>query len=120
MGFFPVKRPSLVFVACLALSAACTFTFAAAELPAFDFRNGNAATGGSISSIDTDYTIDCLAEYTVKTRGRASLSSCKSARVITPFGTLCAGTAAPFSLIKIAQPVKAPNNKNTILIKLRI
>jgi hypothetical protein len=121
MVFFPAKRPSLIFVTCLSLSVMGTFTFAAADIPAFDFRESK-PIGGSLSGLDADYTIDCINEYTVKVRRYASLPSRKSARVITitPLGTLCAGIAILFSVIKIAQPAKTPNIKNIILLKLRI
>jgi hypothetical protein len=118
MGFVPMKRSRFIFVACLALSVMGTFTFAAAGVPAFDFRESKPITDGSIASVD--YTIDCLAECTVTSRGCASLPSRKSTHIIKPFGTLCAGIASSFSVIKIAQLTKAPNNKNTILLKLRI
>jgi hypothetical protein len=118
MGFFPAKRPRFIFVACLALSVMGTFTFAAADLPAFDFLESNPLTGGSITNMEADYTIDCLP--TVRTRGCASLPLRKSTHIITHSGILCAGIDTLYSVIKSAQPAKTPNGKNTILLKLRI
>jgi hypothetical protein len=122
MGFFPLKRPPLIFVICLAVSVMGTFTFAAADIPAFDFQERKPAAGGSITSADADYTIHYLAGHTVKARRCASLPSRKSARLITvtPFGILCAGIIALFSVMKLALPANTPDSKNTILLKLRI
>jgi hypothetical protein len=96
------------------------FTIAAADLSAFDFREGKSTTGSSITSVDVDYTIDCLTEYIVKAKRWVSLPSRKSTRTITPLGILCAGIVASFSTIKITQSTKTPNTKNTILFKFRI
>ncbi|MDR0374998.1 MAG: hypothetical protein LBH85_04665 [Treponema sp.] len=118
---FWAQRPRFIFVVCLALSVMGTFTFASrADIPTFGFWKSSPIPGGFITSADADYTIDCLAEYPVKTRGYASLPSRKSTYITTPFGTLYAGIIASFSIIKIANPIKAPNSKNTILLKLRI
>jgi hypothetical protein len=118
--FLPAKRPRFIFVACLALSVMGTFTLAAADLPAFDLWENKPATGGSITNVDADYAIDCLAEYTVKLRGGASLPSRKSTRAITLFGTLYAGPVAFPPVIMKARPAEAPGRNNTILLKLRI
>jgi hypothetical protein len=122
VGFFPAKRPPFIFVACLALSVMGTFAFAAVDLSAFDFRGDESIAGGTLTSVDVDYAIDCLNEYVVKAKRWASMPSRKSTRsiTITPFGTLCAGIVASFSTIKITQPAKTPNSKNTGLLKLRI
>jgi hypothetical protein len=97
-----------------------TFTFAAADFIAFDFRGSKLIIGDPATSADADYTIDCLAEYIVKVRGRTSLPSRKSTHIVTSFGTLCAGIDPLSSVIKSAQPAQTPNGKNTILLKLRI
>ncbi|MDR2394235.1 MAG: hypothetical protein LBD93_08800 [Treponema sp.] len=97
-----------------------TFTFTATDLSVFDVRESKPITGGSITRVDTDYTIDCLAEYTVKVRGYASLPSRKPAHIITPFRTLCAGIITSYSVMKIIKLIEVPNSKNTILLKLRI
>jgi hypothetical protein len=120
MGFFPVKRPRFILAACLVLSVMGMFTFAAADLPALDSWESKPITGVSIAGVDMDYTIDCLAEYTVRARGYTSLPSRKSTHIITPFRTPYAGIIASFSVMKMTQPAKAPNSKNTILLKLRI
>ncbi|MDR1126563.1 MAG: hypothetical protein LBL06_00380 [Treponema sp.] len=121
MGFFPAQRLRFIFVAYLALSVMGEFTFAAAEdLTAFDFWKSKPITDGSIISMDVDYTIDCFAEYTAKVRGYSSLPSRKSMRIIISFGTLYAGIIASCSGIKLAKPIKAPNSKNTLLLKLRL
>jgi hypothetical protein len=97
-----------------------TFTFAATVgLTVFGFRKSSSITGGSITGMDADYTIDCLAEYPIKMRGY-SLSSRKPTYIVTLFGIRCAGIAALFSAIKIAHPVKALSSKNTIPLKLII
>jgi hypothetical protein len=118
MGFLPMKSLGFIFGICLALSVMGTFTFAVADLPAFDFRGSDSLTGGSITNMDADYTIDCLP--TVRIRGCASLPLRKSMHIITPLGILCAGIDTLFSVIKSTQPAKTPNGKNTILLKLRI
>jgi hypothetical protein len=118
MGLFPAKGLRFIFVACLALSVTGTFTFAATDLPSFDFQESSPITDGSITGADADYAIDCLAEYTFRVRGCASLPSRKS--MYAALGTLCAGIAASFSIIKIPRPTKAPDSKNAILLKLRI
>jgi hypothetical protein len=121
MGFFPVKRPPFVLAACLALSVIGTFT--AADIAAFDFREKKPAVGGSLTSADADCdTIYCLAGCTVKAGRCAFLPSRKSMRIIaiTPFGTLCAGIVALFSVMKLRQTVNMPDGKDTILLKLRI
>jgi hypothetical protein len=119
MGFLPAKGPRFIFVACLALSVMGTVTFAATDIPLSDFQESTPVTDGSITGADADYTIDCLAEYTFRVRGCASLPSRKSMH--TAFGTLlCTGIVASFSIIKIFRPTKAPDSKNTILLKLRI
>ncbi|MDR0640042.1 MAG: hypothetical protein LBG27_14300 [Spirochaetaceae bacterium] len=121
MGLFPAQRPRFVFVVFLALSVMGTFTFAVrADIPAFDFWKGGPIEGGSIASVDADYTIDCLAEYTGKVRGYLYAPSRKSTHVITPFGSLFAGIIPLSSVIKTAKPTKVPNSKDTILLKLRI
>jgi hypothetical protein len=95
------------------------FTFAStADIPAFDFWEGNPIEGGSITGSDVDYTIDCLAE-SAKIRG-ASLPSRKSTYIITPFGMIYADIITSFSAVKTAKSVKVPKNKNTILLNLRI
>jgi hypothetical protein len=118
MSFFPPKRPHFIFVACLALSVMGTFIFAAADLPAFDFRERKPITSVSIAC--ADYAIDCLTEFTVKARGYSSLPSRKSTYLITPFGTRCAGITALFSAIRITKPINVPRSKDAILLKLRI
>jgi hypothetical protein len=119
--FFPAQKPRFIFVACLVLSVIGTFTFAvAADLPAFDFWKSESNTDSSITSVDEDYIIDCLSEYTGKTRGYSFFPLRKSMRIITSLGTLYAGIIALFSGMKIAKPMKAPANKNTLLLKLRI
>jgi hypothetical protein len=119
--FLSAQKPRSIFVACLVLSVIGTFTFAvSADLPTFDFWNSKSKTDGSITSADADYIIDCLNEYTGKARGYSFPPSRKSMRIITPFGALYAGVIALFSGIKTAKPIKAPNNKNTLLLKLRI
>jgi hypothetical protein len=121
MGLFPAQKPRFIFVACLALFVMGTFTFAeAADLPDFDFWKSESKTDGSITSVDTNYVIDCLGEYTVKTRGYSFSPSRKSMRIVTSVGTLYAGIFALISVMKSAKPVKAPNSKNTLLLKLRI
>ena len=115
-----MKRSRFIFIACLVLSVMSTFTFAAAGFSTFDFRESKPITDGSVASVDTDYTIDCLAECTVKSRVCASLPSRKSTHIIRPFGTSYAGITPLFSVIKITQPTKVLNNKDTILLKLRI
>ena len=117
MGFFLVKKPRFIFVVFLALSVTSAFTSAAADIPSLDFREGKQGTGGSITNIDAGYTIDCLPAARTTW---ASLPSRKSARFITPFGTFYADIVIPFSIIKITQPTKTLNAKNTILLKLRI
>jgi hypothetical protein len=121
MRFFPAQKPRFIFVACLALSIIGTFTLAAAaDIPVFDFWKGEAKTDSFITNVDTDYIIDCLTEYTVKIRGCSFSPSRKSMRVITSFGILYAGIIVSFSGRRIVKPVKAPNSKNTLLLKLRI
>jgi hypothetical protein len=120
MGFFPAQRPHPIFVVCLALSVMGTFTFAAADFSAFEVWKSESIIGGPAATVNTDYAINCLAECTAKTRGCSSLPSRKSTHIITLFGTPYAGIADSFSLAKSAQPIKAPNSKNTILLKLRI
>jgi hypothetical protein len=121
MRSFPAQMPRFILVACLALSVIGTFTFVAvAELPAFVFWENESKTGGFITSVDADYVIDCLNEYTGRTRGYPFFSSRKSMRIITPAGTLYAGSIALFPVMKIAKSTKTPNNKNTLLLKLRI
>jgi hypothetical protein len=94
------------------------FTFETTqELVGFDFWKSK--PDGSVISAGADYAINCFAEYT-KTRGYSTLSSRKSTQTITFFGTLCAGIAVSLLAIKAAKPVKAPNSKSTLLLKLRI
>jgi hypothetical protein len=121
MRFFPAQKPRFIFVAYLVLSVIGTFTFAAtADFPAFDFWKSESKTDCSITGVDADYIIDCLSEYTGKTRGYSCSFSRKSTRIITSFGTLYPGSIALFSGIKIAKSIQAPSNKNTLLLKLRI
>jgi hypothetical protein len=120
VSVFPAQKPRCIFVACLALSVFGTFTFAAADLPALDFWKSSPITGGSLTSGIADYTIDCLAEYTAKIRGCSSLPSRKSTHIVIPFVTLFTGITALFSVIKITKLINTLNNKNTILLKLRI
>jgi hypothetical protein len=122
MGFFAAQRPRFIFVVYLALSVMGIFTFAAAaDLPTFDFWKSNPAIDGSITSADTDYTTGCLAEYiSVKIRGCSFLPSRKSMHIITFLGTLYAGIITLFLITKITKPIRAPNSKNTFLLKLRI
>jgi hypothetical protein len=96
------------------------FTFAAADRFSFDFWKSGPVTGASLTNVDADYAIDCLAEYAVKIRGGASLPSRKSPYSTTPFGILYAGMLVSFSVMKIAESIKAPNSKDIILLKLRI
>jgi hypothetical protein len=110
-----------MFVAYLALSVMGTFAFAmAGNIPVFDFWKIEPKTDGSSINADIDYGINCPAEYTVKTRGYSFSPSRKSAYIITSTGILYASSIALFAGMKIAKPVKAPNSKNTLLLKLRI
>jgi hypothetical protein len=121
MGFFPAQRLRFIFVAYLALSVMGKFTLAAVDdLAAFDFWKSNPITDGSIISMDVDYAIGCFTEYTAKTRGYSSLPSRKFMRTIAFFGMLYTGIITSCSGIKIAQPIKAPDSKNTLLLKLRL
>jgi hypothetical protein len=121
MGLFPAQRPRFIFAAYLALSVLGVFTFAATpDITAFDFWKSKPITDGSVSSMDADYAIDCLAEYSAKTRGYLTLSSRKSTYSISFFGILCASIVTSLLVIKAAKPAKAPNNKGTLLLKLRI
>jgi hypothetical protein len=121
MGLFPAQKPCFIFVACLALSVMGTFTFAAAaDFPAFDFWKSESKIDGSITSVDVDYIIDCLSECTGKARGYSFFFSRRSVRIITAVGTLYTGIIALFSVMKSVKSTKAPNNKNTLLLKLRI
>jgi hypothetical protein len=121
MGLFPAQKPRFIFIACLALSVIGTFTFAAAaELPSFDFWKNESNTDGSITNVDADYVIDCLNEYTGKARGYSFFSSRKPIRIMLSCGALYVGIIALFSVMKAAKPAKVPNNKNTLLLKLRI
>jgi hypothetical protein len=123
MVFLPAQKLPAVFAAWLALSVMGTLAFAAADSSAFDYREAAPASGGSIAGADSDYTVCCLAEYTVKAGRCASLPSRKSTRLITvtPFTTLRAGSIALFPVTKPAPQAAAVNgSKSTILLKLRI
>jgi hypothetical protein len=118
MVFFPERMPRCIFVACLALSVLGAFTFAAADFPSLDFLRNQPVTGGSVTSMD--YTIDGLAEYSVRLRGCPSLPSRKSTHIIMPFDTLSVGAISLFLVMNITKRSDRPNTKNTIPLKLRI
>ncbi|MDR1230399.1 MAG: hypothetical protein LBK61_03235 [Spirochaetaceae bacterium] len=121
MDLFPAQRLRFIFAAYLALSVLGVFIFAAApDVTVLDFWKSKPVTDGAVSSMDADYAVDCLVQYSAKTRGHTTLSSRKSAHSITFFGTLCAGIAASLFVTKAAKPAKAPNSKSTLLLKLRI
>jgi hypothetical protein len=120
MAFFSPQRLRLIVVNCLVLSLMGAFTFAAADLSSYDFWKSSSITGAAITNVDSDYTIECLAEYAVKIRGGASLPSRKSPYSTTLFGILYAGMLVSFSVIRIAKSIRAPNSKDIILLKLRI
>jgi hypothetical protein len=120
MKFFPARRPRFIFAICLALSVMGVFAFAATpDLAGFDFLK-NKLIDGSVISANTDYTIDRFAEFKNKTKGDSTLSLRRSAYFILLFGRLCVGIAASVLVIKVARPIKAPNSKSTLLLKLRI
>jgi hypothetical protein len=96
------------------------FTFAAADFPSLDFWKNRPVTGGYITSGAVDYNADCLAEYTAKVRGRSFLPSRRPAQTGIPFEALYAGIITLFSEIESVKPVKVQNNRNAILLKLRI
>jgi hypothetical protein len=121
MGLFPAQRPRFIFAAYLALSVLGVFTFAVTpDINAFDFWKTKPMADGSVSSMDVDYAIDCFAQYNVKLWGRLPFSSRKSTHIMTFFGISCAGIVVSLLAMKTAKPVKAPNSKSTLLLKLRI
>jgi hypothetical protein len=120
MNFFPAQKPRFIFVICLVLSVIGVFTFAATpDLTGFDFWKSK-LIDGSVISANVDYTVDRFTEFKSKTRGDLTLSLRKSACFILFCGTLCAGIAASVLAIKAAKPIKVPNSKGTLLLKLRI
>jgi hypothetical protein len=121
MNFFPAQRPHFIFAAYLVLSVIGVFTFTATpELTAFDFWKNKPITDGSVISMNANYSLDCLAEYSVKARVYSTHPSRKSTQIILFFGVLCTGIAVSVLVIKAAKPTKAPNSKSTLLLKLRI